>query len=69
MCPLKNFDIRWYHNMHKLSQKKYLKFFVLQKTTTVDNYGTGGGGNGPQPPLFYKIGHFRKNNLDWMKSS
>ena len=50
--------------MHKLSQKKYLKFFVLQKTTTVDNYGTGGGGNGPQPPLFYKIGHFRKNNLD-----
>ena len=39
MCPLKNFDTRWYYNIHKLSQKNYLKYFGLQKTTTVDNYG------------------------------
>ena len=67
MCPSKNFDTRWYYNIHKLSQKNYLKFFGLQKITTVDNYG--GGSNGPQPPLFPNRGHFRKNNLDWMKTS
>ena len=40
MCPLKNFDTRWYYNIHKLSQKTYLKKIIcLQKTTTVDNYG------------------------------
>ena len=41
MCPLKNFDTRWYYNIHKLSQKNYLKCFGLQKTTTVDNYRGG----------------------------
>ena len=30
----------------KLSQKNYQKFFGLQKTATVDNYGGGGGGGG-----------------------
>ena len=39
MCPLKNFDTRWYYNIHKLRQKKYLKFFGLQKTTKVEDYG------------------------------
>ena len=37
MCPLQNFDTRWYYNIHKLIQKNFLKFFGLQKTTTVDN--------------------------------
>ena len=45
MCPLKNFDTRWYYNIHKLSQKNYLKFFGLQKTTTGDNYE----GSNPNP--------------------
>ena len=67
MCPLKNFDTRWYYNIHKLSQKNYLKFFGFQKISTVGNYGRGF--NGPQPPLFPNRGHFRKNNLDWMKTS
>ena len=49
MCPLKNFDNRWYYNIHKLSQKNYLKFFGLQKTTTVDNYGGKGGPMDPNP--------------------
>ena len=39
MRLLKNFDTRWYYNIHKLSQKNYLKLFGLQKTTTVDNWG------------------------------
>ena len=39
MCPLKNFDTRWYYNIHKLSQKNYLKFFGFPKTTSIDNYG------------------------------
>ena len=66
MCPLKNFDTRLYYNIHKLSQKNWLKFIGLRKTTTVDNYG---GSNGPQPPLFTNRRYFRKNNLDWMKTS
>ena len=37
MCPFKNFDTRYY-KIHKLSQKNYLKFFDLQKTTTENNY-------------------------------
>ena len=48
MCPLKNFDTRWYYNIHKLSQKNYLKFFGLQKTTTVEDYA-GGGPMDPNP--------------------
>ena len=67
MCPLKNFDIRWYYNIYKLSQKNYLKVFRLQKTTPVDNYGGEGVENGTQPLFFPNGGHFRKNNLDWMK--
>ena len=41
-----------------------LKFFGLQKTTTVDNYG-----GGTPTPLFPNRGHFMKNNLDWMKTT
>ena len=37
MCPSKIFDTRWCYNIHKLNQKNYLKFFGLQKNTTVDN--------------------------------
>ena len=44
MCLLQNFDTRRYYNIHKLNQKNFSKFFGLQKTTTVDNYG------GPMDP-------------------
>ena len=43
MSPLKNFDTRWYYNIHKSSQKNYLNF-GFQKTATVDNYGERGRG-------------------------
>ena len=66
MCPLKNFDTRWYYKIYKLSQKHYLIFFGLQKNTFVDNYG--GGSSGTHPPFFTNREHFRKNNLDWMKT-
>ena len=36
MCPLKTLTLD--DNIHKLSQKNYLKFFGLQKITTAEDY-------------------------------
>ena len=43
-----------------------MNFFGLQKTTPLDNYE---GSNGLQAPIFPDRGQFRKDNLDWMKTS
>ena len=55
------------YNIHKLSQKGYLKFFGLQNATTVDNYD--GGPMDPNPLFSPADDILEKNNLEWMKTS